>query len=66
MGWEGLARIEVEKSSSHHRSRNDIGGDNPLRTMYLKVRYVVIIPVTNSYESDGTEGGMLALFNAAL
>src|SRR5215469_7177193 len=29
MGWEGLARIDVEKSASHHLSHNEIAGDNP-------------------------------------
>src|ERR1700758_2385040 len=28
MGWVGLARIDVEKSSSHHLSQSEIGGDN--------------------------------------
>jgi hypothetical protein len=29
MGWEGLARIDVEKSFSHQLSQNEIASDNP-------------------------------------
>ena len=29
MGWDGLARIDVEKSSSHQLSQIEIAGDNP-------------------------------------
>jgi hypothetical protein len=29
MDWEGLARIDVAKSSSHHLSQGEIDGDNP-------------------------------------
>ena len=29
MGWDGLPRIDVEKSSYHHLSQNEIGSDNP-------------------------------------
>jgi hypothetical protein len=29
MGWEDLARIDVEKSSSHQLSQIEIASDNP-------------------------------------
>jgi len=29
MGWEGLARIDVEKSASHHLSQNEMSLESP-------------------------------------
>jgi hypothetical protein len=36
MGWEDLARIDVEKSSSHQLSHSEIGSDNPVLDIYLR------------------------------
>jgi hypothetical protein len=30
MNWDGLPRIDVEKSASHHLSQIEIDGDNPV------------------------------------
>jgi hypothetical protein len=38
MDWDGLPRIDVEKSASHQQSQTEIGSDNPVINTYLETR----------------------------
>ena len=42
-GWEGLARIDVEKSSSHHLSQNATAGEKLLLSPHVLLILQLII-----------------------
>ena len=62
MGWEGLARIDVEKSASHHLSQTEIDGDNPCSRHLSEKPCFTVTPVSGDnacLQQLPTEDGLL-------